>query len=320
MRVLVTGAFGNVGWSALVELLEQGHRVRALELHNRADQRAARRCDDRVEVFWGDLRKPLDLARAVADVDAVAHIAFVIPPESERRPEWAGEINVTGTHNLLAAMRALPRPPRLVYTSSISITGPRGPEDEPPVTAAHPTKASDNYTAHKIETEEMVRESGLDWTILRLGAVLPLELPRRFHPMTFDMPEDQRLEVVHTRDVGLAVANAVSCDEALGRTLLIAGGKRCRIRAHEMRAGFAEVMGMPTFPASAFSRQPFYTDFMDTEEAQRLLRFQRYDFDDYLDDIRLMVPPLYPIVLRPFGGLIMRQLLKRSPHHRASAG
>ncbi len=80
---------------------------------------------------------------------------------------------------------------------------------------------------------------------------------------------------MHTRDVGLAVANAVSCDEALSRTLLIAGGKSCRIRASEMRAGFAEVMGMSTFPASAFSREPFYTDFIDTEEAQRLLHFQR---------------------------------------------
>jgi len=320
MRVLVTGAFGNVGRSALVELLAQGHQVRAFDLRNRANQRAARRCDDRTEVVWGDLRNPGDLERAAAGVDAVAHIAFVIPPESERRPEWAREINVAGTRNLIAAMRALPRPPRLVFTSSVSVTGPRGPEDEPPVTAAHPTKVSDAYTAHKIETEAMVRESGLDWTILRLGAVLPLEIPKRFHPMTFDMPNHQRMEVVHTRDVGLAVANAVLCDEALGRTLLIAGGKSCRIRASEMRAGFAEVMGMPTFPESAFNPQPFYVDFMDTEEAQRLLRFQRYDFEDYLDDIRPMVPRLYPVVLSRFGGLIMRQLLKRSPHYRVSAG
>jgi len=318
MRVMVTGAFGNVGWSALTELLAQGHRVRAFDLRNRATQRAARRCDDRVEVLWGDIRNPRELAGAVAGVDAVAHLAFVIPPQSELRPEWAREINVGGTHNLLAAMRALPHPPRLVYTSSVSVTGPRGPEDVPPVTADHPTKVSDAYTAHKIETEEMVRESGLEWTILRLGAVLPPELPKRFHPMTFDMPEDQRLEVVHTRDVGLAVANAVGCDEALGRTLLIAGGKSCRIRASEMRAGFSDVMGMPAFPASAFSRQPFYTDFMDTEEAQRLLRFQRHSFDDYLDDLRPTVSRLYPLVMRPFGGLIMRQLLKRSPHYHAS--
>jgi nucleoside-diphosphate-sugar epimerase len=320
MRVLVTGAFGNVGSSALVELLAQGHQVRAFDLRSRANQREARRFDDRVEIVWGDIRNPSELERAVAGVDAVAHIAFVIPPESECRPEWAREINVTGTGNLIAAMSAVARPPRLVYTSSVSVTGPRGPEDEPPVTASHPTKATDTYTGHKIETEAMVRESGLDWTILRLGAVLPLEIPRRFHPMTFDMPEDQRLEVVHTRDVGLAVANAVTCDAALGRTLLIGGGTSCRIRASELRAGFNGLLGMPAFPASAFSRQPFYTDFMDTEEAQRLLHFQRYSFGDYLDDVRPLVPRLYPIVLRPLGGLIMRQLLKRSPHYRASAG
>jgi len=318
MRVMVTGAFGNVGQSALVELLAQGHRVRAFDLRSRATQRAARRCDDRLEVFWGDIRNPRDLARAVADVDAVAHIAFVIPPQSESRPEWAREINVGGTRNLIAAMRALPRPPRLVYTSSVSVVGPRGPEDEPPVTAAHPTTASDTYTVHKIETEEMVRESGLDWTILRLGGVLPIEVPMRFHPMTFDVPGDQRIEIVHTRDVGLAVANAVTCDEAVGRTLLIAGGESCRLRAREMRAGFSEVMGMPTFPESAFSLQPYYTDFMDTEEAQRLLRFQRHSFDEYLDEVRTTIPRLYPIVLRPFGGLIVRQLLKQSPHHRSA--
>ena len=319
MRVMVTGAFGNVGSSALAELLAQGHRVRAFDLRSRAARRAARRCGDRLEVFWGDLRNPDELTRAVAGVDAVAHVAFVIPPQSEQRPEWAREINVGGTHNLIAAMRAAPRPPRLVYTSSVSVVGPRGPEDAPPVTAAHPTKASDSYTEHKIETERMVRESGLDWTILRLGGVLPIELPKRFHPMTFDLPEDQRIETVHTRDVGLAVANAVRCDEALGRTLMIAGGENCRLRVGEMRARFAELMGMPTFPKSAFSSDPFYTDFMDTAEAQRLLRFQRHSFDDYLDEIRKTIPRLYPIVLRPFGGLIIRQLLKQSPHYRASA-
>ncbi len=319
MRVMVTGAFGNVGRSALVELLLQGHRVRAFDLRSRANRRAARRCDDRLEVTWGDIRSPGELERSVADVDAVAHIAFVIPPQSERRPEWAREINVTGTRNLIAAMRDRPRPPRLVYTSSVSVTGSRGPEDEPPVTTAHATIATDTYTAHKIETEEMVRESGLDWTILRLGAVLPSELPKRFDPITFELPESQRMETVHTRDVGLAVANAVSCDAALGRTLLIGGGEGCRLSAGEMRARISALIGISRFPESAFSPHPFYTDFMDTEEAQHLLRFQRHSFDDYLDEVRQTIPRLYPLLLRPFAGLIMRQLLKQSPHHHAPA-
>jgi nucleoside-diphosphate-sugar epimerase len=320
VKVLVTGAFGNAGHSALTELLAQGDRVRAFDLRTRANLRAARRFGDRIEVCWGDIRNPPDLARAVADVDAVAHIAFVIPPESERRPEWAREINVTGTGNLIAAMQACPRPPRLVYTSSVSVTGPRGPEDEPPVTAVHPTKASDAYTTHKIETEAMVRGSSLEWIILRLGAVLPLELPMRFDPITFEIPEDQRVEFVHTRDVGLAVANAVRCDEALGRILLIGGGERCRLRMDELRARMGRVFGMPSFPASAFSRAPYYTDFMDTGEAERLLHFQRHDFEDYLAELRSTVPRLVPLVLRLLGRPIARRLLERSPYYQAQAG
>lgn len=318
MNVLVTGAFGNVGQSAVTELLAQGHRVRAFDLRTRAGLRAARRFGKEIEVAWGDVRRPRDLESALTGADAVVHTAFVIPPQSERRPEWAREINVTGTRNILAAMQALARPRRLVYTSSISITGPRGPGDEPPVTAAHPTLATDAYTAHKIETEALVSASGLDWTILRLGAVLPLELPRRFDLMVFEIPEDQRIEVVHTRDVGLAVANAVTCDEARGRILLIGGGDRCRLRARELRRRIGEVFGMPAIPESAFTRRPYYTDFMETGEAERLLRFQRYGFEDYLGDLRSSVPRVFPPVVRLLGPWIVRRLVAQSPYHRAA--
>ncbi len=319
MNVLVTGAFGNVGHSVVTELLAQGHRVRAFDIRTRASLRTARRFGGRIEVAWGDVRRTRDLEYALAETDAVVHAAFVIPPLSERRPEWAREINVAGTRNVVEAMQALVRPRRLVYTSSISITGPRGPADEPPVTAAHPLLATDAYTAHKIETEAMVSGSGLDWTILRLGAVLPLELPRRFDLMVFEIPEDQRMEVVHTRDVGLAVANALTCDEALGRILLIGGGERCRLRSRDLRTQIGDLLGMPPFPESAFTRRPYYTDFMDTEEAQRLLRFQRHSFDDYLSEVRSAVPRLYPAALRLFGGWIVRRLVARSPYHRTVA-
>jgi len=318
MDVMVTGAFGNVGRSTIDELLAQGHRVRAFDLRTRASRRAARGLGGRVEVVWGDVRDPDAVSRAVEGMAAAVHTAFVIPPESERRPEWARGINVGGTRNLVDALRRAPRAPRLVYTSSVSVTGPRGAADEPPVTAALPTRATDAYTAHKIETEAMVRDSGLDWTILRVGAVLPRELPKRFHPMAFDIPEQQRIEVVDVRDVGLALARAVACDDALGRILLIGGGERCRLRSRELRMRVGALVGLPDLPESAFARHPYYTDWMDTDEAQRLLRFQRYDLDDYLTEMRSQVSPFYPAVMRMLGGWIVRQLLARSPYYCGS--
>ena len=43
MKVLLTGAFGNVGQSALEALLAEGHTVRCFDLPNRANLRTARR-------------------------------------------------------------------------------------------------------------------------------------------------------------------------------------------------------------------------------------------------------------------------------------
>ncbi len=52
MKVLLTGAFGNVGQSALEELLRQGHRVRCFDLRTKANERAAHCYGDRIEVIW----------------------------------------------------------------------------------------------------------------------------------------------------------------------------------------------------------------------------------------------------------------------------
>ena len=53
----------------------------------------------------------------------------------------------------------------------------------------------------------MVKESGLTWTIFRLAAALPVRLV--LDSDMFDVPLDNRIEFVHTRDVGLAIANGV---------------------------------------------------------------------------------------------------------------
>ena len=65
MKVVVTGAFGNLGTSTLQELLRQGHTVRAFARPSRRALRTARRFAGAVEIVWGDVRRPADVARAV---------------------------------------------------------------------------------------------------------------------------------------------------------------------------------------------------------------------------------------------------------------
>ena len=231
MRVLVTGAFGNIGQSTLEALIEQGHAVRCLDLRTRANAKAARRFNGQIEIVWGDLRRREDLAAAVSDQQVVIHLAFIIPKlsatgfESEDHPDWAREVNVGGMRNLIEAMERQSSPPRLLFASSYHIYG-RTHDQPPPRTALDPVQPIEHYAFHKVEAEGMVRSSGLEWAILRLAAALPVAL--RLDPGMFDIPLDNRMEYVHTRDVGLAFANAVSSPGVWGKILLIGGGLRCQ--------------------------------------------------------------------------------------------
>ena len=63
-RVLVTGAFGNLGQTVLAELKDRGHHVTVLARDKPRNRRTARRLGGLVDdVAWGDVRS--------ADLDAL---------------------------------------------------------------------------------------------------------------------------------------------------------------------------------------------------------------------------------------------------------
>jgi UDP-glucose 4-epimerase len=308
MNVLLTGAFGNVGTSALIELLKQGHRVRCFDLVTKANEKAAGRIADRAEVMWGDLRNPGDLAAAVQGQDVVIHLAFIIPKlsvtgvESEKRPDWARAINVGGTQNVIEAMKAQPHRPRLVFASSLHVYG-LTQDQPPPRTASDPVRPVEHYSRHKVECEQMIRASGLEWAILRFAAAMPISL--KLDPGMFDVPLANRMEFVHTRDVGLAVANAAGSPAVWGT--------RCQYYYREIVERVLTAAGVGMLPEAAFTTAPFATDWLDTAESQRLLHYQKRDLGDY---IREMVGALGSrrALARAFRPLVRYSLVRRSPY------
>jgi UDP-glucose 4-epimerase len=317
MNVLLTGAGGNIGQSTLAGLLSRGHQVRCFDVPSRANRRTLRRYRGRVEIVWGDLRRPADLAKAVEGQEAVIHLAFVIPKmsvtgvECEQRPQWAYGINVGGTRNLLNAMRALPSPPQILFSSSYHIYG-RTQHRLPPLTVKDPVQPIEHYSYHKVLCEQMVRGSGLKWSILRLSATLPLRL--QLDPGMFDVPLNNRMEFTHTRDVGVAIANALECDEAWGRVLLIGGGLRCQYYYREIVERSLVAMGVGTLPEEAFGLTPFPTDWVDTVESQRLLNYQRRDLGDYLSEMQQILGARRHLI-RLFRPLVRWWLLRKSPFY-----
>jgi nucleoside-diphosphate-sugar epimerase len=320
MNILLTGAFGNVGRSALDELLRCGYPVRCFDVHTPANEKAARPYQGRVEIQWGDLRHPQDVDTAVEGQDVALHLAFVIPRLSvtgvncEDRPDWAREINVGGTRNLIEAIQKLrdrnpAANPRLLFTSSLHVYG-RTQDRTPPRTVDETPQPVENYAHHKVECEQLVRASGLEWCIFRLGAALPIRLVT--DPGMFDVPLANRIEYVHTRDVGLAIANALAAP-VWGKILHIGGGARCQLYYREMMDKVLNATGIGSLPERAFTGVPFSTDWLDTQESQALLRFQRYTLDDYAQELRAMLGGLRAVI-RLFRPAVRAWLLSTSPY------
>jgi UDP-glucose 4-epimerase len=121
MRVLVTGAAGHLG-SALLPVLLSETRIASVIAF---DLVAPRLRHPKLRILIGDVLGPA-LAQAFEGVDAVIHLAFVVP-SAERGPQRKDRaliraINLGGTRRV-AARAAAAGVSRLIYTSSVAVYG-----------------------------------------------------------------------------------------------------------------------------------------------------------------------------------------------------
>jgi nucleoside-diphosphate-sugar epimerase len=321
MTVLVTGAFGLVGSSTVTRLAADGQRVVATDLDVPANRKAARRLPAGVAVRFADLTDAPTVERLVAEVapTAILHLAAVIPPACYARPAVARAVNVDATDHLLTAARSCSSPPRFVQASSIAVHGARNPHRfSDLLTARTPTNPSDIYGAHKVETENLVRASGLDSVILRLGGVLTVDVagPMNVDNMYFEslLPIDNRITTVDVRDVAAAFAAATTAPVA-GETLMIGGDSSHRLRQGDIAPALAAAMGLAGVLPRGLAGDPnddstwFATDWMDTARSQEVLDYQRHSWPDLLAEIAGRADRLRPLLR--LAAPLARQILRR---------
>jgi nucleoside-diphosphate-sugar epimerase len=313
MRVLVTGAFGNIGRHTVDALLPLGASIRAAALVA-PEAKIVRAWGPRVEVVRADVTRPETLAAAVLGVDRVLHLAYVIPPECLKRPDEARRVNVDGTLNLIEAVRAHAPSARLLFASSLDVFG-RNP-NPPPRRLSDPVEATDAYTEHKLRGEELVRASGLPWSIFRYADVPMLAL-RSPVPIMFEIPHAQRIETLHPYDAGLVGARGLLSEEAWGKTWLVGGGKACQLTygAYLGKLMAAMEMGAP-LPEAAFTTRPYVTDWLDTEDSQRLWQYQRHSFDDIVHDVAALLSGMKRKLARLAQPVVRAYMLSLSPYYR----
>jgi UDP-glucose 4-epimerase len=154
VKLLVTGGAGYIGSIVAQQLLGQGHSVVVFDNLERGHREAV---PEGAELIVGDLLDQAAIGEAVAGqgFDGALHFAaLALVAESVAHPERYYRTNVTGTLNLLEALRDA-GVPRLVFSSTCAVYGQ---PDEVPIaesTRTHPVNA---YGASKLAVDFMIRD------------------------------------------------------------------------------------------------------------------------------------------------------------------
>ncbi len=283
MKILVTGGLGGLGRHVSTLLLNAGFDLTIFDIKSRSNVKIANNFPTEC-IYWGDITNPETYPDDLADYNAIIHLAFIIPPKSEEH--WARKINVGGTMNLINKLKMVNPSCRFVFASSVTVVGITQ-HLRPPITTNHRVIVSDCYTADKAICEIMVKESQLDWVILRFAESPHLEMdlsPSNLKQM-YSIAPHNRVEFIHPKDIATACMNAATTPHS-NETYIIGGGPKCQTTFYDQMTQVFEMFNLPPPKKEKFSDAPVWLDWYDTIRSQEVLQFQNRTFDDYLQDLR----------------------------------
>lgn len=150
MNITIAGAHGNIAMLLHPVLLSKGHHVRGII---RKEEQAGDLRELGIEPVICDMEKTEDLTGAVGEADAVLFAAGAGPGSGAER-KWS--VDRDGAIKLIEAARDNGIR-RYLMISAMGLDQPRGSE------------VFRVYLKAKAEADEALRDSGLDYTILKPG-------------------------------------------------------------------------------------------------------------------------------------------------------
>jgi uncharacterized protein YbjT (DUF2867 family) len=156
--ILISGATGYIGRHLVSRLAAQEERPRCLVRDTR--RAASILPGDKIELVQGDTTQPASLEAAMHGIDTIVHSAFITADHKQSTGNTYEETNVQGTANVIKAAKDA-GVKRIIEMSGLG-TKPGRPG---------------SYMQGRFLAEKMLKESGLDWTIIQPSVLFGKDAP-----------------------------------------------------------------------------------------------------------------------------------------------
>jgi NADH dehydrogenase len=262
MKIFVAGASGFVGEPVVRDLLSAGHEVIALA-HSLQSVEALKSIHPGLAAVAGDVANRDAMLRAVPyGTEAIVYLPGLLR-EFPKKGLTFRAVHVEGVRNLLAAAKQATAI-RWVQMSAL------GADSNPTI----------EYYRTKFEAEELVKASGLGWTILRPSLIFD-DRPRRQHSFVSEVTKAIRsapfipilgngnflLQPVSVEDVSKTIIESLTKPETMGKIYEMGGPEKLTYR--EIVLTIARAMGSKKpavsiplsailFAARLFGRFPWF--------------------------------------------------------------